>query len=48
MVIADDGLWLDSGGDEELSQGGLELGLSGLEIVTDNEDLVLLGELDDS
>lgn len=48
MVIADDGLWLDSGGDEELSQGGLELSLSGLEIVTDNEDLVLLGELDDS
>lgn len=48
VVVADDGLWLDSGGDEELGQGGLELGLSGLEIVTDNEDLVLLGELDDS
>lgn len=48
VVVADDGLRLDSGGDEELSEGSFEFGLSGLEVITDDEDFVLLGELDDS
>lgn len=48
VVVADDSLRLDSGGDEEFGEGSFEFGLSGLEVITDDEDFILLGELDNS
>jgi hypothetical protein len=47
VVIGDDGEGLDPGPDEVVGQGGLVLGLSRLEVVSDDEDVVAPGELDD-
>jgi hypothetical protein len=46
MVVRCDGGELDTGVDEEVDKGGLHLGLARLEVVTADESLVLLGELD--
>ncbi len=45
MVVGSDGGQLDTGGDEEVNEGGLHLGLAGLEVVTSDEGALLLGEL---
>jgi len=43
MIIADDGLGFDSCGDEEINQHGLDLCLAALEVISDQEDFVLIG-----
>lgn len=48
MVVGRDGERLDARIDEELCEDGLELGLTRLEVVTTDERLVLLGQLDDT
>ncbi len=45
VVVADDALGLDAGVDQEVDEDGLELGLSGLEVVSADEDAVALGQL---
>ena len=46
MVVRGDGEGLDTSVDEEFSENGLELGLSRLQVVTTDEGLVALSELD--
>lgn len=46
MVVAGNGGQLDTGADEEIDEGRLHLGLAGLEVVTTNVGIVLLGQLD--
>jgi len=46
MVVGRDRKWLDTGINQEFSQDGFNLGLTRLEIVSTDESLVLLGELD--
>ena len=46
MVVGRDRKWLDTGINQEFSQDGFNLGLTRLEIVSTDEGLVLLGELD--
>jgi hypothetical protein len=46
MVVGCDGGEFDTGVDEEVDKGRLHLGLARLKVVTTNESLVLLGELD--
>ena len=48
MVVADDGPGLDAGGDEEVDEDGLELGLAGLEVVAADRDSLLARQPDDS
>ena len=45
MVVAGNGGELDTGVDQEVDQGRLHLGLSGLEVITTDECIVLLSEL---
>ena len=46
VVVGGDGEGLDTSVDEELGEDGLELGLAGLEVITTDEGLLALGELD--
>lgn len=46
MIVAGNGGELDTGVDQEVNERGLHLSLSRLEIVTTDEGIVLLGELD--
>ena len=46
VVVADDGLGLDAGGDEEVDEDGLELGLARLEVVAADGDAALARQLD--
>lgn len=48
MVVGSDGQRFDPSIDEKLGEDGLELGLSGLQVVTSNEGLVALSKLDSS
>jgi hypothetical protein len=48
MVVADDGGELETSGDEEISEDGLDLGLTSLEVVSTNVDVVLDGKVDDT
>ena len=48
VVVGHDGLWLDARIDEKVDQHGLELGLSGFEVVAADENLLLLGQLNAS
>lgn len=45
MIIAHYGHGLDAGADQEIHQNGLELGLSGLEVVATDKDIGLFGQL---
>jgi hypothetical protein len=46
MVVASNGGELDTSTDQEVDESGLHLGLARLEVVTTDEGIVLLGELD--
>lgn len=48
MVVGGDGERLDTGVDQELGEDGLELGLTRLQVITADEGLVTLGELNAS
>lgn len=48
MVVGNNGLGLETSTDEEISQRGLDLSLSRLEIISDNENIFLLGEFDNT
>jgi hypothetical protein len=48
VVVADDGGELEASGDEEVGEDGFDLGLSGLEVVSSDVDVVLQGEVDDT
>ena len=48
MVVRGDGKGLDSSVDEELGEDRFELGLAGLQVVTTDERVVTLSELDDT
>jgi len=45
MVVAGNGGELDTSADQEVDQGRLHLGLAGLEVITTNEGVVTLSEL---
>jgi len=48
MVVRGDGEGLDTSVDEELGEDRLELGLAGLQVITTDERLLALSELDDT
>ncbi len=48
VVVGGDGDGLDAGVDEVLGEDGLDLGLTALEVVTGDVDVLTLGELDDT
>ena len=48
MVVRRDGSKLDTGGDQEVDESGLHLGLARLEVVTSNEGTLLLSEVNGS
>mmetsp|Transcript_21119 Transcript_21119/g.49874 ORF Transcript_21119/g.49874 Transcript_21119/m.49874 type:complete len:552 (-) Transcript_21119:169-1824(-) len=48
VVVRDDRDGFDPGTDQEIDQDALHLGLSALEIVTGNKDLLLTGQVDDT
>ncbi|EPY31188.1 myo-inositol-1-phosphate synthase [Strigomonas culicis] len=48
MVVAGNALRLDAGADEELDERRLHLGLAALEVVTADEDLVVVRQLDET
>lgn len=46
MIVRNNRLLFNSGSDEEISKGGFDFGLSRFEIVSDDENVVSFGHLD--
>lgn len=48
MVVTGNGHRLDTSSHQEIYQHALDLGLTGLEVIAGNENILLLGQLDQS
>lgn len=46
VVVADNGAWFDASTDQKVNQHRLELGLTGLEIITGNENVFAFSQLE--